>query len=103
MISEWHKSYVPEKWKLMPNGKWQCTTDGKECKWAGFYYEQGAFAQVVMPCWNKQIAFYQAKVMNSASPCTDYTKMGNNIRHFYGKKRKSSQMLEFLEQMDGSH
>lgn len=53
IFEEWMSLYNPKKWrKLQQSGRWKYIGTGK---WAGVDYEQGAFAQIIMPKYKKNV------------------------------------------------
>jgi hypothetical protein len=52
IFQEWMNLYKPDKWRKLQNGKWRYIGNGQ---WAGIDYEQGSFAKIIMPKYDKWI------------------------------------------------
>jgi hypothetical protein len=51
IMNEWMTHYKSEYWEKLTNGKWR----SKRGAWAGINYEQGSFAQAILPKYTKAI------------------------------------------------
>ena len=68
IFKDWLKCYDASKWEKTQDGSWQYTGTGS---WAGVDYEQGAFAQLIMPKYKKSlkiVPWYLFHETNCQSP-----------------------------------
>jgi hypothetical protein len=62
--------------KLCVSGTWQCYGD---CKWAGADYEQGAFAEIILPKHRADIHVVPMSTFNDMKG-----RCGGDVAHYYG-------------------
>jgi hypothetical protein len=81
ILTEWIKRYDASKWEF--NGKW--TT---ETKWAGEYYEQGAFVKYILNEYKEHIQMTHYHVLNNIVPEYDILSITAHLAANYKHDKK---------------
>ena len=82
IMSEWTDQYDETRWSY-GDGKWMCD----KCPWAGPEYEQGAFADKILPLEREHIRSMPSRVMNN-NKCNEKKERDvAEVCHFYFNKK----------------